>query len=259
MDTSLAFSIASIAISGIAIVIAWRSPYRSEKIKTTSQARQTHFDKIKKNCLELLVNGVDNIITHFRIDEFGLYGKQSLLSLKNDRELNETLDVRLWISITTQAYGNEMVSLDHMLYNDLDNHYPEIKTKIETVQKYLDENYPAYYEKFNDLVLKLFDVLEDSIKIQENEQNKINMAVTVALFNIFDYDIKRWPNLYHVTSKNGTLSTIREIIHQSEISELGRQLKEVSEKSTLLLSDLRNSLSQIIRYEGELKGQCTYL
>lgn len=264
-NTSLVFSIASLAISVIAIVmsslIAWTSPHRSEKIKKTSQARQIHFDKIKKNCLELLVNGVDNVTSHFRIDESTLYGKQSLLDLMNDRELKETMDVKLWVSIinSSSSYGNEIIFLDNVLYNDLDNHYPEIKKQIGIVQKYIDESYPIYHEKFNVLVLKLFDELERSISVQQNEQNKISMAVAVALNCIFHDDIKSWPSLYNVSSKNGTLPVIKEIINKPEITELTKPLKEISKKSLSLLSDLRNSLNQIIRYEGELKGKCEFL
>lgn len=259
MDTSLIFSILSLTISVIAIVIAWTNPHRSEKIKGTNQARQIHFDKIKKNCLELLANGVDSISSHFRIDESIIYGKQSLLDLVNDRELKEIQDVRLWVSITNQAYSNDMVVLDEALYNDLDNHYPEIKKKIAIVQKYLDDNYPVYHEKLNGLVLKLFDLLESSINVQQNEHNKISMSVTVALNCIFHEDIKRWPNLYSVSSKNGTLPIIKEVIIKPEITTLANPLKEISQKSFSLLSDLRNSLNQIIGYEGELKGKCGFL
>jgi hypothetical protein len=55
------------------------------------------------------------------------------------------------------------------------------------------------------------------------------------------------------------LPVIKEIINKPEITELTNPLKEISQKSISLLSDLRNSLSQIIRHEGELKGKCKYL
>jgi hypothetical protein len=257
LEPSLVLSIASIVISGIAVVIAWRSPRKSEEIKSTKRARQIHFDKIKQNCLEPLVIGINNVENQFHIDESTRYNKQSVLDLKNDRELNEVLDVKLYVSITNHAYGS--YTLDTVLYNDLNNHYPELKKQIETVQKFLDDNYPSYNKKQTELVLRLFDKLEKPINAQENEQNKISMAVTTALLCIFKDDKKYWPNLYNVASKNGTLPTIKEIINQSEITELGNPLKEISAKSRSLLSDLRNSVNQIIRYEGELQGKCNYL
>lgn len=228
----------------------------AEDVKSAKQARHSHFNRIKNRCILPLLEGIRNVERLFYVDEMTRYDKQQLLRQEQEGG-TDIAYLKLWVSITNNAYGIDQ-PFERLLYVDLKNHYPELKDKFDTVQKFLDDNYPVYYKKRIELIFKLFAALEKSNTGKE-DQSKISVAVTVGLLTILDYDKMNWPNLFRVSSNDGTLELIKDIIKQKEISELGNLMKEITAKSLSMLSDLRDSLDKLVKFEGELKGDCGYL
>jgi hypothetical protein len=83
--------------------------------------------------------------------------------------------------------------------------------------------------------------------------------VTAALFYILDYDRTEWPSLYNIVSSTGMLDKIKKAVNQDDVGKLGNSLGDITKKSLSLLVDLSHSIDTILKYEGDLKGNCDYL
>src|SRR5438093_11193789 len=139
-------SICSLGVAIAAIIIAYRSPARTEKIKTVNQARQIHFNKIKEGCLQPLLAAIDNVSNAFHLSEFSRYDKNWILRQQQEG-LPDIITLKSWVSLKDNTYGTN-IKFEILLYEDLGNHFPELKKEIDSVQKFLDDNYPTYHKEW---------------------------------------------------------------------------------------------------------------
>jgi hypothetical protein len=166
--------------------------------------------------------------------------------------------LKSWTNLANRSTFGGSHPFEKLLYDDLSNHYPEIKQKIDSVQQYLDEKFPIYHQTRIDLVLKLFEILENTNGINQFTE-MLEKNVTAALFYILDYDRTEWPSLYNIVSSTGMLDKIKKAVNQDDVGKLGNSLGDITKKSLSLLVDLSHSIDTILKYEGDLKGNCDYL
>lgn len=257
MDFYTDVTLAVLVVTAIGVFLG---PLLAERKKKLNERRNSHFNKIKNECLKPLIASItETLWNNFTLREAN-YNYQS--SLQHKDYLNSGLtDIKLWYSLTRNVNRPDL-TLNNLLCDDLQNHFPELKESIDEVQKFLDTHCREYEIKRNELVIKLFEILESKIRYTDVQQqnNEIGMVVCTALFCVLDYDRSYWPNYYNITNSNGTLKIIRETIdNQEEIKSLGKVVKSIHDKARSKLPHLQIEMEKIIDYERDMKGKCNYI
>ncbi len=256
MDFYTNVTVVALIVTAIGVFLG---PLFAERNKKINERRNSHFNKIKDDCLKPVIGSIDNLLwDHFTISE-NPYNYEGILQHKEFLSKGIT-DIKLWYSLIGHASTGDH-ALNQLLYDDLQIHFSKLKESIDDAQKFLNEKCHDYEMKRIELVIKLFVMLGPKIKsMSEQNQAKIERAVSVALLCIFDYDKSFWPNYYIAASSDGTLKIVQEAIdNNEEIKNLGNEVKEIHDKSKSKLLQLRSELGKLIEYEGELKGKCSYI
>src|SRR5437899_12752926 len=117
MDFNTNITIGALLVTAIGVFLG---PLLAERKKKLNERKNSHFNKIKVECLKPLITSVNRLIwDHFTLKE-NTYNYQS--ALQHREFFNSGLtNIKLWYSLTRNA-TNPDLPLNELLYDDLQTH-----------------------------------------------------------------------------------------------------------------------------------------
>ncbi len=164
MDLILQITIISIAAGTIALAIL------IPRIARDLRARKEHLEKLKKHCLEPLLQGSGVIVLG---EPSSLPDIERFFKIPGTEDLDPT-----WIQCPSQPDWHRSFSLARLcpkhLYRDLENHWPDLYRKLEEIERLVRETYPRFAELKCGILEKIRTLLSNKIEaeIQSPEQRE---------------------------------------------------------------------------------------
>jgi len=121
--------------------------------RESRRLRDRHFEDIKRNCLEPILEELSRLRRYFEFSEGG--PRWSVSSIEESLRS----EIRWWELFSFR-------DVDKLLYEDLRNHYPDIYEGLENVKVWVRTRFAEYLQAIRDL-LKVIEEDPDFKSIEE--------------------------------------------------------------------------------------------
>jgi hypothetical protein len=225
-----------------------------ERWREGRRLRNRHFEDIKSKCLKPILEELDKLKGYF------MPGERECFGGSHDVERILKSDVRWW-----ENFSFKRGDVEALLYEDLENHYPDLYKKLQNVEKLVRTEYVEYLRT----ALKLFKLIEDDPEfkafveaIRKEKEGVVNLIVSntisylkKAIFlQALGIDKSYWPNIYlYVKSE---LDRIPQSKFYNSVE--AQKLRSIMQNMVIVIDGCIVKTGKII-LEVKLKGRCKYL
>lgn len=207
------------------------------------------------------------------------------LNLAKSYLINDILGTGIGI-ITSQLIldhsDNTLHSVDPILYEDIENHFKSLWSRLENTNSDIEENAKVIYENINKLSKSIYGILNrddtnigsispirpprtangdyeksQKLKFKDSEGDVQEKVAGIVFLFAIQEDEKNWPN--RITSlKAINLYAIFKKIGDTVNNEMKPEINKMLELHNKLFSDIDNCLEEIeiILHQTKLKGRC---
>jgi len=213
------------------------------KYKEIEEARKRHFEEIKKNCIEPIIENINSTMREFNVTESTYF----------DYYLDVRQDGSGWWNYFTFRRSVK----DELLYEDLRNHFKRLYEELEYIEKHIiKEALPRYISLMGELVSIVKDEISRELpKLPPEISDKDVLVATVMI--AFGYDRGSWPNIYKKLREYDLLDKIKLIASNIRKHKYVQELLKIRREALLKLDSIRKHALEILHLQ-KLKGKCPY-
>jgi hypothetical protein len=220
-----------------------------EELRERKELRNKHFEDIKQECLEPILN--------------------KLYELRGYFEINESID---WKSLCSHDHLNYLKSNSHwwdnfsfercadkLLYEDLKKHYSDLYEKLQIIENWIRNNYKDYLIT----ICSLLELIENDSEFKEIEKELLGevsdpkgFLLKATMFSLLSIDKSYWPNVYSkVKPKLDKLIHLQNKFYNTNEAQ---KLRSTINYVTSMIDECATSIKEI-SLEAKLKGKCRYI
>ena len=226
-------------------------------------ARRDHFTKIKDQVLSPLKDSIGKLVVgYFRPSEsfyVGFYFTDDDRDRTPPREELTLIPGPAPVAIQNVGLGLESTRIeyfDQLLFDDLGNHFPHLKSEIDRIEKLLKSEGAEFSRTRWELARNIwFDICPKIDQKKHNMSDVVKASLLIASETPTGY----WPNLSLGLPQDGTLDSIKNTLKIPGIAPLVKDFVLMQKKLGDELSMLLKSVSVVLESERELPGHCQYL
>jgi hypothetical protein len=230
-------------IAGLSgIIVEW---WRENK-----RLREKHFEDIKRKCLEPILKQLYDLKSKFM---FGESGPQ--WSLRGIEELLQS-DIHWWESFSFKnGFG-----ADALLYEDLENHYPDLYRNLQNIEIWVRANFAEYLQA----IYNLLKIIEEDQEFKAFEKefkgpcvNSTSLYPAEAIFfSALGIDKSYWPNIYSYVKPK--LDKVKHLQNKFYNTTEAQKLRDIINEMRTIIDECIDETKKIM-LETKLKGKCKYL
>lgn len=219
-----------------------------ERYRRRLESRNEHFKDIKTRCLEPILEELSSLKQNFELGE----SRPPPRTLKIEELLKSEISWWKYYSLARRV--------DSLLYEDLPNHYKDLASKLEEVQKLIPIEYPKFLKAVKDLSEKIENDIE-FIEFKKDFETPVIIETSAypfygVFFSSLELDKGIWPNIYNYLEKR-----------KDKLSRLGNKFRDTEEAKRLreIQTTMLNKIELIVRevesilLETKLSGRCKYI
>jgi hypothetical protein len=218
--------------------------------------RNRHFEDIKRSCLEPILKELYRLKGYFMLGESGP-------SWGGSYDVEELLepDIHWWENFSFK----KGLDVDTLLYEDLENHYPDLYKDLRNIEERIRTEYVEYLWA----VWKLFKLIEDDPEfkafgedIKKEKEGVVNFTVPSTISNLakatffqaLGIDKSYWPNIYSYVKPE--LDNMPQSKFYNSVE--AQKLRNITQNMVTAIDECIVKTRKII-LETKLKGKCKYL
>ena len=219
-----------VVVAGLVTAIGvFAGPYVAEKLRGGRVARRDHFMKIKVHVLTPMQDSIHRLLVgYFRPSEsfyVGFYFTDTDRTKEPPKEELTLLPGPVPVALQNAglAMGVTQVRIeyyDELLFDDLGNHFPSLKSELDRVEKKVLKIDGAKFTTTRwELAKRMwFDLLPKVEQKKHNPSDVVKAGLLVASNTPKGY----WPNLYAGLPEDGTLNAINDFLKTPEAAALAK-------------------------------------
>jgi hypothetical protein len=224
---------------------------RRRKWELEKEAMKDHFEDIKK-CLVRIRERVSELRFYFIFDEaFSIPSPQSI-----EEELQRD-EIHWWNFFSFKGF-----ECKPPLFEDLRNHYPDLYSKLISLEEFIREKYPDFRYALGALLRRLeedpkfkslYQEIMKNVAIYQGQFEPYRQAV---LFLSLGIDQSSWPNIYRSVKKK--LSIIEVIGRELYNTEEAERVRAIRKDVFKIVEECLKNIDEILLSKN-LRGKCKYI
>ena len=238
-------------------------PTPAEKARVEEEARKSHWSSLRERCIMPTVAGIDYLLNQFRSSDM------VQVSINKGDEVMPKWNLSLFTTPVTIGTlyqtpglaGGVIAQFDEVLFQDLANHYPQLKGKIDNAQMIVKAKGSRTMQLRWGLGMQVFRITKPKIDTMKFDGSIYPMGTSLAtgILALTDTPPEMWPSIHEAAERTGILSVVEALRADSAVMDLAREYESNRKAVETELVTLRNELGKALEWEKRLPGNCEYL